>query len=155
MSVTDVIVATFAATVTLIVIVWYAVRVVRICRRYAKRLLAAVEANVAATGKASAVVELVRGELAYMRQITQGAVAQQEPQPQPPLGRTGRMPPAFPQRDWTGYGAPDAKAEDTDHSLLTETDADVMAAQARDEMRALGMEPDEDGVPQAAVVEEA
>jgi hypothetical protein len=154
MSVTDAIVATFAATVTLIVLVWYAVRVVRICRRYAKRLLAAVEANVAATGRASAVVELVRGELTYMRQITQGVIPQQQQETQPPIGRVGRMPPAFPQRDWAAY-APDAKPEDTDHSLLTETDEDVMAAQLREEAHAQGIELDEDDVPQAAVVEDA
>lgn len=153
MSVTDIILATFASTVTLIAVGILVYRVVRAWRRYAKQLLAAVEANVAATSNAAHVVGQVQGELAYMRQLSQGVVAQQAEAPRPPVGRAGKMPPAFPERDWSAY-APDAKPEDTDHSLLTETDEDVMAAQAREEMRGRGMEPDDEGVPQSAVVEE-
>jgi hypothetical protein len=100
------------------------------------------------------VVAGVQGELAYMRQLSQGVVAQEAAATPPPIGRAGRMPPAFPQRDWSEY-APDAKPEDTDHSLLTQTDEEVVEAQAREEMRARGQEPDMEGLPQAAVVDEA
>jgi hypothetical protein len=159
MSVTDVILATFAATVTLIAVGVWSYRVVRTIRSYAKRLVTAVEANVAATGRASAAAELVHGELAFMRQVTQAAAGQQVEVPQPPIGRAGRMPPAFPQRDWSVYvpnpNAPDAKPEDTDASLLSQTEQEVMEAQAREEMRGRGIEPDEEGLPEAAVVDQA
>lgn len=151
MSITDAILATFVGTVVLIVAAVFTYRAVRKVWTMFTRLVSAVE-------KASAVVELVRGELAYMRQLTaqvQNSDSISQPTP-PPMGRVATMPPAFPTRDWDLYpNAPPAQPEDTDKSLLEQTEEDIMAAQEREEKRDHGIEPMEDETPQPAVMEEA
>jgi hypothetical protein len=153
MSVADVILLTALATALAIVLTVVGYRVIRAVVKYARELLKSVKENAAATRNAAQVVELVRGELAFMRQLTQGQVAiQPEVLPQPPLGRAGKMPPAFPQH-WT---TPDATPEDTDRSLLEQTEREVLEAQEREEARASGIDVDEDeSLPRDAVVEQA
>lgn len=105
---------------------------------------------------ASGELSLVRSELSTIRNITQPGISEEE-QPQPPLGRASYMPPAFPQRDLSTFGPfPNipAKREDTDYSLLTETEDDVMAAQEREERRAHGLEVNDYNESQPAVRED-
>jgi len=151
MSTPWIIAVTNISTLVLIVAVWAIVKGVRGLRRMLGDFLKTVRGLTVAAQQAAAVLESVRAELAYMRQMTQAAMPQQaEAIPQPPMGRVDRMPPAFPQRDWF----PDAKPTDTDTNLLEQTDQDVMEAQEREERRARGIEEFDD-VPQMAVREEA
>ena len=113
--------------------------------------------------KATELLALVHSEMTYMRELTQQAaqgIAQEAevtpPAATPPLGRAGTMPPAFPTRAWETYPiAPDAKLEDTDNSLLEQTEQEVMDAQGREELRAKGIEPELEDEEQPAVMEEA
>lgn len=158
MSVVDIILLTFAATVTLILIglaIFFAARAVR---RYLDSIKHAISENTLAVRFAAEPVRQVVQELAFMRTMTQQAAAasgQPIPETQPPVGRPGTMPSAFPVRPIETYvQVPDAKVDDTDHSLLKQTDEEMMEAQIREEARANGIEPVDES-PQPAVGDEA
>lgn len=158
MSTTDIILATFVGTLVFAVVVFFAVKAIRAVWTLLKDMLKANKMLLAAMRESSQVLSGVQGELAYMRQLTQAASPGigQEPVPVPPLGRVGTMPPAFPQREWDLYpNAAPAKPEDTDYSLLNQTEEEMVAAQAREELRGKGIEPELDEGQQPAVVEEA
>lgn len=158
MSITDIILTTFVGTIVFAVAVFFACRAVWAVWKLLKDLLKSVKMLLTAVNESSGIMNGVRGELSYMRQLTQAASPGigQEPLPIPPVGRAGTMPPAFPQREWDLYpNAAPAKPEDTDYSLLTQTEEEVMAAQEREEKRSKGIEPELDEEPSPAVVEEA
>lgn len=153
MSITDAIVATFAGTLFLAVVVFYVIKSVRRVWVVLTSLTNALIALLAVVRGIRDVADQVRGELAWMRQVTQQQVPEAvEQAAEPPVGRRSQMPPAFPTRDY--YDGPPARPEDTDVSLLHETEEEVMQAQEREELRARGIEPDTDDVPQEAVRED-
>jgi hypothetical protein len=155
---TDVILSTALSTLVAAVVAYWVSRTTRRIKAFLVDGLSAVKALRSSTIEATMVLKLIRSELAYMRQMTeqvQAGSAPQEATP-PPVGRIGKMPPAFPTRDWDLYpNVPPAKPEDTDKSLLDQTEEDIMAAQEREEKREHGIEPDLDEAPQAAVFEQA
>lgn len=153
-SITDAVVATFAATLFLAAIVFYVAKGIRAVWKLGNRILVAVDVLGARLAHAADVADKVGAELAYVRQVTQAQPGVVQEEVQPPVGRRSQMPPAFPERPYFDPGPP-AKPEDTPVSLATETDEDVMAAQDREERRAHGIEPDDDEVPRDAVREDA
>lgn len=159
MSTTDTVLLTFAGTVTFILILTAIFLATRAVRRYLDSIKHVLSENTLAVRLAAEPVRQVVQELTYMRQLTQQvatASGQAPAETPPPVGRKGTMPGAFPTRPLEAYfeQVPDAKLEDTDHSLLSQTDQEVMEAQHREEQRAHGIEPEDEG-PQPAVGEEA
>jgi len=157
MSAVQVALVTFAGTVLLFAVIYFATKGLRAAWNLLCDALVVAKKLLDAVKQAAVIIDLVRGELSYMRQMTQAAMpGAAVPETAPPVGRTGMMPPAFPTRAWDTYQqVPDAKPEDTDHSLLMQTEEEVLEAQAREELRDKGIEPDVDETPQRAVVEEA
>jgi hypothetical protein len=158
MTTLDIVLVTGLATALLLVAGYFLCRAIYRVWTVLKDLSAAAKELAVAVKGAANVAGMLQAEIAYMRSITQGSPGQIEtPPPVPPLGRAGTMPP-FPTRDLSTYRTvppEDAKPEDTDKALLEQDDQEMMAAQAREEMRASGIEPEEDEGPQPAVVEEA
>lgn len=98
-------------------------------------------------------LDLARRELGWLRQQSGVGEAAEIPTP-PPIGKASKMPPAFPTHPYF-VEPPDAKVEDTDQSLLNQSEEEMMQAEIRADMRARGIEPMEGGPDEQAVREDA
>jgi len=168
-SVLDVVLLSVLATALFLVAVFYIVRGINGVWRLVRDLVTVlIKTNTAIKEvtmrlyEARASLVAVHGELSFMRSITQAANPNfGQENPQPPLGRASTMPPStgappFPTPVWDKFPtAEPAKPEDTDLRILEQDEQDIMDAQALEELRARGIEPDNEDEPRAAVGEEA
>lgn len=160
MSSLDIVLISVLVTAILLVAVFFIVKGVRAVWKLFLSLGRSITAAEATLQQVRPLLQQIRDEMVYLRSITQAASPNfgQPENPNPPIGRAGRMPtPEFPVPVWDRFATPppDATEADTDMEVLEQTDKELLEAQAHEELRAHGIEPDpEDDRPQQAVVEE-
>ena len=162
MSVLDVVLLSVLGTAILLIAVYFLVKAAKSAWVLLNGLVGTLNKILRSLYDVSTLLRIIQGEMSFMRSVTQAANPNfGQEVPQPPLGRAGTMPgsggtPQFPTPVWDKFPtAEPAKPEDTDLRILEQDEQDMMEAQALEELRARGIEPDNDDEPRPAVGEEA